>query len=350
MTIIKSSMTLNNGVSIYEYGDPYFIAEFNSSHFGDLSNAKNMVDAAVAQSINCVKFQSWTTDTLYSQTYYDENPIAKRFVKKFSFSPDQLLEIARYCQDCGIHFASTPYSKSEVDWLLERCEVPFIKIASMEIDNLPFLKYIAGTGSAIILSTGMASADEIELAVKVIKDAGNKDLGVLHCVSLYPATPEAINLNNIGMLRQLCGDSVIGFSDHTLGLEVPLAAVALGVPIIEKHFTLNSARIGMDNQMATEPDEFGHLIASAKRVHASLGSHRRVLSPEECDQRAQMRRSIVAARTLIPGDKVTQDDIVFKRPGTGISISNIDRVLGATIKKRVDAQHIISHDDISYDD
>lgn len=349
MTSTGTSMMLNTGVNISDYGAPYFIAEFNSSHFGDVGNAKRMVDAAVTQGINCVKFQSWTAESLYSQSYYNENPIAKRFVKKFSFSPDELLELARYCRANKIDFASTPYAESEVDWLVEQCGVPFIKIASMEINNLPFLRYIAETGSAIVLSTGMASTEEIELAVETIKAAGNKNLSVLHCVSTYPAPSETINLNNIHMLRELCEGAVVGYSDHTVGVEVPLAAVALGVPIIEKHFTLDNTQIGMDNQMATEPDDFGKLITMSGHVRASLGSFNRVVSTDEYAQRANMRRSIVAARTMMPGDVINQKDILFKRPGTGISISDVDRVMGAKVVRRVEADHVIDPDDISHD-
>ena len=243
-------MKLNNGVVIENHGRPYFIAELNTSHFGKVETAMEMIDAAKAAGVDCVKFQSWSANTLYSNTYYRQNPVARRFVDKFSFGPEKLKQLADYARTRGIAFASTPYSTDEADFLLKECAVPFIKIASMEINNLPYLEYIARTGSAIILSTGMADQEEITRAVRCIREAGNENVAVLHCVSIYPAEPSTINLNNMLTLRQLYQGLPIGYSDHTVGIETPIAAVALGAPIVEKHFTLDSKKIGMDNQMA----------------------------------------------------------------------------------------------------
>ena len=158
---------LNDGRDIVDYGRPYVIAEVNSSHNGNTEVAKQMIDAAVEAGCDCVKFQSWNSQSLYSKTYYDKNPIAKRFVDKLSLSPEELGEVASYCKTKGIGFSSTPYSEEEVDFLVQ-CEVPFIKIASMEINNLDFLDYIGRKQVPIVLSTGMAETEEIERAVRTL--------------------------------------------------------------------------------------------------------------------------------------------------------------------------------------
>jgi sialic acid synthase SpsE len=334
-------MKLNNGVVIENHGRPYFIAELNTSHFGKVETAMEMIDAAKDAGCDCVKFQSWSANTLYSNTYYRQNPVARRFVDKFSFSSAQLKKLADYAHSRGIAFASTPYSTVEVDFLLNECAVPFIKIASMEINNLPYLSYIAKTGTAIILSTGMADQEEIARAVGCIRAAGTENIAVLHCVSIYPAEPSAINLNNILSMRRQYHGLTIGYSDHTIGIETSIAAVALGAPIIEKHFTLDAKKIGMDNQMAMEPNAFGAMIASCRKAWASLGSTERTVSEAELVQRANMRRSIVTRRAIPAGKTIMTEDIDFKRPGDGYSPTQADAVLGKTAVQDIPADEVI---------
>ena len=196
-------ITLNNNRIIGRNYEPYFIAELNTSHFGDLEKAKKMIDMVKECGGDCVKFQSWSEHTLYSNEYYKENPIAKRFVKKFSMSEMQLKELSDYSRLIGIDFASTPYSIEEADFLIKECQVPFIKVASMDINNHPYLRYLAKTKSAIILSTGMADFEEIVKAVDVLESAGAENVCVLHCVSIYPVSPALVNLNNIKMVYRI---------------------------------------------------------------------------------------------------------------------------------------------------
>jgi sialic acid synthase SpsE len=334
-------MKLNDGRLIDNYSKPYFIAELNTSHFGSMEIAKQMIEAAKQAGCDCVKFQSWSANTLYSNTYYRQNPVAKRFVDKFSFSSDQLQILAEYAHSKGIAFASTPYSCDEADFLFKRCAVPFIKIASMEINNYPYLEYIAKTGSAIILSTGMADQSEIARAVQCIQEAGNKNLCVLHCVSIYPAEPSTINLNNMITMRQMYKEIPIGYSDHTIGIETPIAAVALGAPIIEKHFTLDAKRIGMDNQMAMEPDAFQSMIRSCNLAWQSLGGFQRVVSDDEIVQRANMRRSIVSKRSIRVGEVIGEQDLDFKRPGDGYSPAEISDLVGKKATQDIEFDEVI---------
>lgn len=332
-----AKIRLNNGKSIGDGQKPYIIAELNSSHNGKAEHAKRMIDAAKECGCDCVKFQSWTADTLYSEQYYSENPISRRMIKGFSLNENQLYELWRYCQEIGIDFSSTPYSEQEVDFLAEKVKAPFIKIASMEINNLPFLKYIAGKQIPMILSTGMSSYEEIGQAVEVIKGEGNQNLCILHCVSVYPANADMINLNNIIYLKERFPEFPVGYSDHTIGSEIACGAVALGAAVIEKHFTLDHSKIGMDNHMATEPKEMGELIQNCLNVYNALGSRERMMSKSEMIQASKMRRSIVAKTDLSEGTVLEEQMLDYKRPGAGISPSRnkevIGRILGKSIKK-----------------
>lgn len=320
-------MIMNNGVQIEAYHNPYFIAEMNTSHFGKMDVAMEMIERAHLAEANCVKFQSWSADTLYSDRYYQTNPIAKRFVNKFALSQEEQKKLSEHCKQVGISFASTPYSRSEVDFLLEYCSVPFIKVASMEITNLPFLDYISRTGSAIILSTGMSTYQEIQKAVETIVDGGNENFAILHCVSVYPAKENDLNLLNIKTLREMFPKHFIGYSDHSIGSSASCAAVALGASIIEKHFTLDNTVIGMDNQMATLPDEFADMITNCNNYHAMLGSTNRLLTDDEEKQKLSMRRSIIAANHISAGSIIQETDLVYLRPGEGIPPSQCHLVL-----------------------
>ncbi|NQZ70907.1 MAG: N-acetylneuraminate synthase family protein [Lentisphaeria bacterium] len=331
---------------LQDYGEPYIVAELNSSHRGDVALARNMIESAKKAGCSCVKFQSWSTESLYSKTYYRENPIAHRFIDKFALEEDQLKELANYCKECDIDFTSTPYSKKEVDFLVEKCDVPYIKIASMELNNYQFLDYIARKEVAIVLSTGMGTMDEIQKAVQTIVSAGNEDICLLHCVSMYPPKISTIRLNNIQGLRNEFSDFPIGFSDHSNGTEMCIAAVALGAAMIEKHFTLDKSIIGMDNQMATEPEEMAALVQNCHNVYNALGETERIVTIDEHEQRKKMRRSIVATKDLKSGMVLQEEDLDTTRPGTGIPPEEIKRLLGKKLKNDVEADTLIFHEDI----
>ena len=179
-------ITLRNSKSLEDFKKPYIVTEVNTSHFGDIEKAKKMIDKAKYLGADCVKFQSWSAKTLYSKTFYDENPIAKRFVQKFALSKDQLREISRYCNKVGIDFASTPYSKEEVDFLVNDKSVPYIKIASMDLNNYGFLGSAASSGLPIVYLQGMSEMSEIRKAVDTIELENNTKICILHCVSIYP--------------------------------------------------------------------------------------------------------------------------------------------------------------------
>ena len=279
------------------------------------------------------------------RNYYNENPIAKRFVKKFSLSPSELKMMCDYAREKEMDFSSTPYSEDEVDFLVEDCQVPFVKISSMELNNLNFLRYIAAKKVPVVLSTGMGEIEEIRRAVKTLEQGGAEQIILLHCVSIYPAKLENLNLNNILGLREEF-PYPIGFSDHTLGNDAAIAAVALGAALIEKHLTLDRNKVGMDNSMATEPDELKTFVEKCRDIQVSLGSKERILQPEEYEQRKKMRRSVIAAKDLKVGDILTHDNISCKRPGTGISPDKIDEILNKKVLRDIEADTLIKLEDI----
>ena len=341
-----SECILRNGKIIGDFHRPYFVAEMNSSHNGNIENAKKMIDKAIEIGCNAVKFQSWSANSLYSKNYYDENPIAKRMVSRFAMDKEKLKELSLYCKEKKIDFSSTPYSKEELDFLVDECDAPFVKVASMDINNLKFLKEVAEKKIAIILSTGMATMKEIETAVDVIKTAGNKNICILHCVSVYPVAEKNVNLNNMIEIRKKFGDISVGYSDHTIGELAAICAVANGASLIEKHFTLDNKKIGWDNQMACEPEDFKKMIDACGVAYEILGQKRRIVSEDEMEQAKKMRRSIVAAYKIEAGTVLTEEMLDSKRPYIGVSPDHVDDLIGKKLKRKVEEDEIIFETDV----
>lgn len=342
-----SQIVLADGTVISEFRKPYIIAEVNSSHNGSVDEAKRMIDAAADAGCDCVKFQSWTAQSLYSKTYYKQNPIAKRFVDKLSLSSEQLKETARYCREKNIGFSSTPYSREEVDFLADECEVPFIKISSMEVNNPEYIRYIAKRQIPVVISTGMANYDEVKNAVEIIEQTGNEKIAILHCVSIYPTPAEKVNLKNISALRKMFPKYPIGFSDHTLGDAAAVAATVMGAAVLEKHITLDAKRIGMDNQMAMGPEDLKQFVAKCKAVPEAMGTEERIVWPGEMEQRLNMRRSVVLTRDLRAGEIITADMLDVKRPGTGIPPEKIPELVGRTVNKDMESDTILMLSDLT---
>jgi sialic acid synthase SpsE len=342
-----STIRLRNGSEIGDYCKPYIVAELNTSHFGDLMIAREMIAKAKSAGCACVKFQSWSSETLYCEEYYSGNPIAKRFINKFALDNAALYELSQYAAELDIDFSSTPYSIEEAGFLVERCNVPYIKIASMELDNLPYLTELGNLGVPLVLSTGMGTSAEIIRAVNTIQKTGNQQLIILHCTSLYPSPPEIIRLRNIVGLREEFPLYPIGYSDHSIGFEIPAAAIALGACLIEKHFTLDSKRIGMDNQMATEPAEMKEMVRACHNVYMAMGGAARVLSDEEQMQIPKMRRSMVSTQDLPVGTVLMNKHIDFKRPGDGVSPADCEKYIGRTVIAPIKQGSIIRPESLS---
>lgn len=341
-----AEVELRNGRRLADYAEPYIVAELNTSHFGSLDTARDMIIRAKDVGCDCVKFQSWSAETLYARSYYRQNPIARKMVEKFSINAENLYNLSQYAADHGIDFASTPYSEEEAVTLVEKCNVPFIKIASMELDNLAYLEFLGRLGVPLVLSTGMGTMTEIRRAVETIRSTGNYRLVILHCTSLYPSDPEVIRLMNICGLRQEFPDIPVGYSDHSLGTAIPAAAVGLGAALVEKHFTLDRSRIGMDNQMAMSPEEMQGTVDACKTVYKALGGHERLLGTKEREQAGKMRRSLVTAAAFKKGHVLRQGDLIAKRPGHGVSPADLGYFIGKELRKNIDEEVAIRHEDV----
>jgi len=342
---------------IFNYSEPYIIAEIGANHNGDIELAKKIIDRAKGCGADAVKFQSWTPNSLIAKEEYERNQSyddgdggkkhfgsLKDMVEKYYLKEDQHYELKEYCEKIGIDFCSSPFSITEVD-LLAKLDVPFFKIASMDINNLELLKHMAQYQKPILLSTGMASIAEIDTAVKTIEGEGNNQIVILHCISIYPPKYEDIHLNNIKMLQQAF-DYPIGFSDHTIGTSIPLVSVALGACIIEKHFTLDKDMPGWDHQISADPRELEEIVKESKNIQKSLGRFNRIISPDEEDKKLKFRRSIVMARSMEAGATITEHDIVYKRPGTGISPDQAFHIIGRKLKHGLEEDVLLKMEDL----
>jgi N-acetylneuraminate synthase len=338
------------------FGVPYIIAEIGANHNGDMDLARKLINSAKSCGCDAVKFQSWTPDSLVSQEEYERNQqyndspkkhfgSLKEMVEKYYLRPDQHIELKEYCDNAELTFFSTPFSIEEVDFL-EEVEVPFYKIASMDINNLLLLQHIAKKYKPIILSTGMTTLAEIENAVRVIENVGNREIILLHCISIYPPAYEDTNLKNIPMLRKAFGYPV-GFSDHSLGTTMALASVALGSCLIEKHFTLDKQMSGWDHEVSADPPEMKYIVEESKKIVKALGSYRRVVSQAEQEKKLKFRRSVVARTDLRKGHVLVFEDLKFKRPGTGIQPDEIKYIIGRTVNRDISFDEVLNWEDLN---
>ena len=328
---------------------PYIIAEIGSNHNGDMNLCRQLIDAAATAGADAVKFQSWTDKSLIAKEEYENNTSysdkkrhfgsLQEMVTAYQLTSEQHVEAREYCLKRGAAFCSTPFSKSEAD-LLEKLEVPFFKIASMDIVNLPLLSYVAGKGRPVVISTGMATMGEIERAVEIVCKEGNDQIILLHCIAIYPPEYTSIHLRNIQTLQKSF-DVPVGFSDHSLGTAIPLAAIALGACVIEKHFTLDQKMEGWDHAISANPEQLKAIVEEGRNVFAALGSSRRIVTHAELEKRKKFRRSLVAARGLPKGHVLTISDLDAKRPGTGIAPDELQYVLGRKTTQSIEEDQVI---------
>lgn len=340
---------------VFNFSKPYIIAEIGSNHNGDMALAKKIIDSAKECGCDAVKFQSWDNKSLICKQEYDANQkyddspkkhfgSLKEMVDKYYLRKEQHFELQEYCQKVGVEFCSTPFSNEEVD-LLNDLNVPFFKIASMDINNFSLLKYCAKFNKPILLSTGMATLSEIENAIKVIEKAGNNKIVILHCISIYPPKDEDIHLNNIKMLQQTF-EYPVGFSDHSIGFSIPLASVALGSCIVEKHFTLDKDLEGWDHEISADPNEMKIIVEESKKIIKSLGGYKRVVSEAEEAKKLKFRRSIVLNRDIKSGEILKEEDLNFKRPGTHIAPDEMKYVIGRKVNRDIKEDELLNWSDL----
>lgn len=327
----------------------FIIAEAGVNHNGDIKIAKKLIDIATDAGADAVKFQTFKAERLVTKTaskaeYQTENigtdESQFEMLKKLELSLPEHRELFAYCRDKGIVFMSTPFDEESAD-MLEDLGMEIFKIPSGEITNLPFLAHVARKKKRMIVSTGMSYLGEIETAVRAIEECGNKDLVLLHCVSNYPANPADTNLRAMQILDKAFMVPV-GYSDHTQGTEIAIAAVALGACVIEKHFTLDRSLLGPDHQASLEPKELAALVRGIRIVEKALGSGRKAPANNEVNTAAVIRKSLVAARDIPAGTILTKDMIAVKRPGTGIAPSFLSEIIGMKVRKLLKTDDVFS--------
>lgn len=320
----------------------FIIAEAGVNHNGSLDLAKQLIDAAAAAGADAVKFQTFQADKLVSK----EAPKAgyqlqttgggetqHQMLKRLELDPIAHRELMEHCQQAGILFLSTPFDLESVD-LLRNLGMKLFKIPSGEITNLPYLRKVGRLSQKVILSTGMADFNEVENALDALIRAGTpKDkITVLHCTTEYPAPIAEVNLRAMVSMREKL-QIQIGYSDHTQGIAIPIAATALGARVIEKHFTLDRTLPGPDHQASLEPDELKAMVAAIRAVEQALGEGVKQVSPCETGNRLLVRKSIVAAENIARGEIFTETNLTVKRPGDGLSPMLWDKVLGTAATK-----------------
>jgi N,N'-diacetyllegionaminate synthase len=304
------------------------IAEAGVNHNADLSLAFQLIDAAKAAGADVVKFQTAIPE-LVSTSYAEKAAYQKGtsgagesqldMIRRILFPLETFRELKRYCETSGIVFASTAFDPISLDFL-EELGQPFHKVPSGEITNLPFLRRLGSFGRPVIMSTGMATMEEIRAALDVLESAGMRrdDVTVLHCNTEYPTPMVDVNLRAMQSMRNDLGVRV-GYSDHTLGIEVPIAAVAMGAEVIEKHFTTDRTLPGPDQKASLEPHELAAMVDAIRNIERALGDGRKRPSPSELGNIAVARKSVVAARPIRRGEPFTEENLAVKRPGTGLS-------------------------------
>lgn len=344
-----------NYSEIKNYEKPYVIAEIGANHNGDMKLAKKMIDVAKECGADCVKFQSWSKDTIFSKKVYEDNYFLtddyrnrndyklEEIVDKYSVGKKEHIELKKYCDSIGIDFTSTPFSKGEVDMLSDTLNVPFLKVASMDLNNIPFLEYIAKKQKPIVISTGLSDLTDINEAIKCIENVGNSQIILLHCVSIYPPKDEEVNLNNIDMLRDNFSYA-IGYSDHTIGTVAPILSIAKGACIIEKHFTLDKDMVGWDHKVSADPTELKVIVDACDSAYKMLGNYKRIVNESE-ERRNAFRRSIVAADDIKKGTIITEDDLDYKRPGIGIEPKYYRFLIGKEAKNDIKKDELIKLED-----
>lgn len=302
------------------------IAEAGVNHNGSLDLAMQMVDAAKRAGADIIKFQTAKPEALISKyaekaAYQKENTGEDEsqldMVRKIMLRYEDFIPLKRYCEQQEIKFLSTPFDLDSIDFLKDLgCDI--WKIPSGEITNLPYLEKIARTHKPVIMSTGMATMDEIQDAMKVLKDAGAGEVTLLHCTTQYPTPFDDVNLKAMISLRNQFGCEV-GYSDHTKGITIPIAATAMGATVIEKHFTLDRTMEGPDHKASLEPDELGEMVTAIRQVEKALGDGQKKPALSEIENKAVARKSIIAARNIKKGELYTEENLTTKRPGNGIS-------------------------------
>lgn len=343
---------------------PYIVAEIGANHNGDMDLARKLIKTAKECGADCVKFQlfgpndlntydnlveldtgaiklenvpEWKSKELGLNSIFDQ-------AKKFSAQQDEHIEFFKYAREVGIEYATSIFKKEDVDFCIDQ-KTAFIKIASCDALNLDLIEYVLSKDYPTMIAFGMSSLGEIEQVVNMIPENTKDKVTLMHCVSLYPPKDCDVNLRFINTLQQAFGLEV-GFSDHTLGTCVPLAAITIGASVLEKHFTLDHSLPGWDHKVSADPDEMKIICEQSKRIIDALGSGIKNVSEGEMQKRLKFRRGLVTKHSIPNGHELKYDDFVFKRPGTGIPADRLNEVIGRHINHDIAADKTIFWEDL----
>ena len=316
----------------------YIIAEAGVNHNGQLDLALKLCDAAKEAGVDCIKFQTWKTENICTQSaamaaYQKENiqtAAASQFemLKRLELSYEHFEYIKSYCDKIGIDFLSTPDEEESLEFLMNRLHLPLVKIGSGEVTNIPYLRKIASYGKPIILSTGMSNIAQVATAYDTLVQAGAPSVVLLHCTTNYPCPMDEVNLRAMETLREAFKCHV-GYSDHTMGIEVPVAAVAMGAEVIEKHFTLDRKMDGPDHKASLEPAELKQMVQSIRHIEQALGDGIKKPNKSEEANAKVVQKSILAKRSIKKGEVLDETNLTVKRAGVGISSVYWDVVIGS---------------------
>ena len=332
----------------------FLIAEAGINHDGDVEKAKKLIDIAYAAKVDAVKFQIFSGERLASKdamlaTYHKKGTIKKRetlkeLLKRLELSKDEFKELFNYSNEKGIMIFATPFGEEDADFL-EDIGVKLFKIASFSLTNYPLLRHIAWKGKPIIMSTGLHNLGEIEEAVKVIREAGNKQLALLQCTSHYPSYPKDANLKVMDTLRSAF-QVPVGYSDHTMGINITLASVAMGAEIVEKHFTFDTTSYGVDHDASISPNELKNLVKGIREIELAIGSSIKIIPDIEKEIQRVHRPSLVSKVSIPKGSIIKKNMITIKKPGTGIHPKDINWVIGRTTKNYIEIDRLIKREDL----
>lgn len=316
------------------------IAEAGVNHNGDVNLALKLCDAAKESGADVVKFQTWRTEDIITRSveqanYQKENTGVQEsqfdMLKKLELTHEEFIQVKKHCDSIGIQFASTADEADSLDFLLS-IGIPFIKVGSGEIGNISYLRYIGSKKMPVILSTGMSSLADIDISLQALREGGATDITLLHCTTSYPCTFNNVNLRAMNTIRDAF-KLPVGYSDHTLGSTVAVAAVAMGAKIIEKHFTLDKDMDGPDHKASSDPQEFKQYVNAIRNIETAMGTGIKMASDVEKNISKVVLKRIVAKKTIMKGQIISENDICVKRNDKGILCNRWDDVIGTIAKK-----------------
>lgn len=338
------------GVNLTER--PLLIAEIGINHNGDSDLARKMIKAAAEAGADVVKFQAFAPEGLYVESWAkdkkvmfgDEELTLWDFIERVKLGWDEMKELKKYAEELGIGFLVTPFSFEDADFL-DELGVEAFKIASTDLTNYEFLRHVARKGKPMIVSTGTSTMEEIAKAVRVIREEGNDNIILLHCISVYPAPPEAIYLDSIRILKEVF-NLPVGYSDHTVGVHIPIAAIAFGSQVIEKHFTLDPNLPGPDQKGSMTPDELRILREAADEVWKAAKMGWKIIGEGEKRLLKVARRSVVASKDIKAGERIGLDNVTFKRPALGIGAKYFEMIYGRKVRRDIKKDEFIRWEDL----